>query len=411
MSAVTGFERVRELVNAVARTGRTERGVNRLALTPADREAREIIAAEMKNLGMTVRTDACCNLWGRYEGAGDRPGILMGSHLDSVPHGGDYDGVLGVASALGVVRDILAENTRPSRSLSVVVFTSEESSRFSVSCVGSKAATGNLTLIDTIRFRDRQGVTLLDALRNFGAQPEHLGRDSIVPTDYQSYIELHIEQGPVLDSNNQDVGIVEAIAAPTRFMLEIVGQQAHSGACPMNLRHDALAAAAEIILAVEHAGWEESEFGTVATVGVCECEPGAMNVVPGRVVLKVDVRGIVEKSIERAKAEIDTRVRHVAERRGVRIETTPYSADKPVVLDGLLARHIEKVCRAKGISYRRMPSGAGHDAMYVATLIPSALIFVPCRGGVSHNPDEHIDWERVRPGYEVMRQTASDLAL
>lgn len=258
---------------------------------------------------------------------------------------------------------------------------------------------------DTLRFRDSSGKTLLDALREFGGKPEYLFRDCLAPASYHSYFELHIEQGPVLDWNGEDVGIVEAIAAPTRFMLEITGQQAHSGACPMNMRHDALAAAADIILAVERAGREESEFGSVATVGVCQCEPGAMNVVPGRAVLKVDIRGIVEKSIRRVYTQVLNRVRAVEKERGVKIGFTLYSEDKPVVMDGLLARRVENVCRSRGVKYRRMPSGAGHDAMYMASLIPSALIFVPCKDGISHNPDERIEWNRVRPGYEVLLET------
>lgn len=406
---MTGFDRTREIVEQVAQCGRTDYGVNRLALTEADRQARKIVISEMESLGMSVRMDSCCSIWGRFEGTSDRPGVVIGSHLDSVPHGGDYDGVLGVASGLGVVRDLLADGARPARSLSVVVFTSEESSRFSLSCIGSRAATGNLTLGDTLRFRDSSGKTLLDALREFGGHPEYLTRDCLVPASYHSYFELHIEQGPVLDWNGEDVGIVEAIAAPTRFMLEINGQQAHSGACPMNMRHDALAAAADIILAVERAGREESEFGSVATVGVCQCEPGAMNVVPGRTVLKVDIRGIVEKSIHRVYTQVMNRVHAVEKERGVKIGFTLYSADTPVVMDGLLAHRIEMVCRSRGVKYRRMPSGAGHDAMYMASLIPSALIFVPCKDGISHNPAESIEWERVRPGYEVLRETVRSI--
>ena len=408
---MNGFEKTRELVEAIARTGRAERGVSRLALTESDREARAIAVSEMESLGMTVRTDACCNIWGTYPGTTDQPGVVIGSHLDSVPEGGDYDGVLGVCAGLGVVRDILAENPHPARSLSVVVFTSEESSRFSLATIGSKAATGNLTTMDTLRFKDKNGTTLLKALRDFGGQPEYLSRDALAPASYHSYFELHIEQGPVLDWNSEDVGIVEAIAAPTRFMLDIQGEQAHSGACPMNLRHDALTAAAEIILAVERAGRAESDFGTVATVGVCECRPGAMNVVPGRVTLKVDIRGIIEKSIDRAYADVMEKVKKVCAERGVTCNFTLYSADKPVAMDGLLARRVERSCRALGVKYRRMPSGAGHDAMYMATLIPSALIFVPCKDGVSHSPAETIDWERVRPGYDVLLNTVRGIVM
>ena len=395
------FERVRELVESIARTGIRKRGVTRFALTEHDAAARAIIADEMRSIGMSVEMDSACNLWGCLEGETDEPGVVIGSHADSVPEGGDYDGVLGVCSGLGVAREI-ASRGKPKRPLYVVDFTAEESSRFSVACVGSKAATGNLSIMDAISHRDRDGVSIFRAMRDFGGTPEFMPRDVIAPGQFSSYFELHIEQGPTLCESGESVGIVEAIAAPTRFMIEVIGEQAHSGACPMSLRHDALTAAARIILAAERAGVAESEFGTVATVGVCECFPGALNVVPGRVLLKADIRGIVGKSIRRACSELMSSVEKVSAERGVKCNVTRLCAEEPVALDGILARRIEDICKEKKISHRRMPSGAGHDAMFMATLIPSALIFVPCVKGVSHSPDEEIEWEKVAPGFEVL---------
>ena len=406
---MTGFERLQELVAAVAKTGRGQRGVSRLALTESDLQARRLIIAEMESLGMKVRLDGCCNIWGCLEAGNDKPGAVIGSHLDSVPEGGDYDGVLGVCAGLAAVRDIVASGTKLKRSLTVAVFTSEESSRFSLSCVGSKAASGYLTLMDTLRFKDRHGVSLLQALRGSGGAPEKIRREALSPASYHSYFELHIEQGPVLDWSGENVGIVEAIAAPTRFMLDLKGEQAHSGACPMHLRHDALAAAAEIILAVEKAGQAESGSGSVATVGVCDCSPSAMNVVPGHVVLKVDIRGIHEPSIQKVLDEVLSKTEEICSRRCIQCARTMYSAEKPVAMDRRLIRDLEKICQEKKVAYRVMPSGAGHDAMYMAALIPSALIFVPCRDGISHNPDERVDWDRLRPGYDVLLQAVSDI--
>ncbi|MBR1673052.1 MAG: Zn-dependent hydrolase [Fretibacterium sp.] len=403
-----GFIRARELVEAIAACGRSaefpDRGVSRLALTEPDRQARELTAKEMRELGMAVRTDACCNLWGVLGGVEKGPGVIIGSHLDSVPEGGDYDGVLGVAAGLGVVRDLLAGQPHPARTLAVVAFTAEESSRFSLATVGSKAAAGRLTPEDAERFRDARGVTLARALRDFGGRPEDLGKEPLSPKDWAAYFELHIEQGPVLDRTGDDVGIVEAIAAPTRFMLELEGVQAHSGACPMDLRHDALAAAAEVILAVEEAGRSEARHGSVATVGVCECHPGAMNVVPGRVVLKVDLRGIRSESVARMRGAVMAKAVSICGARGVACRLTPYSSDEPVAMDTGLTALVEDVCRERGVSHRRMPSGAGHDAMFVAERIPSALIFVPCKDGISHSPKERIEWSRVQAGYEVLRE-------
>ncbi|MDY3869519.1 MAG: M20 family metallo-hydrolase [Pyramidobacter sp.] len=406
-----GFSRAQEITAAVAQCGRGQRGVSRIALTEPDMEARRIVRAEMESLGMDVRLDACGNMWGKREGTEDGPGVVIGSHLDSVPEGGDYDGVLGVAAGLGVVRDIIMSNSTHRRSLSVAVFTAEESSRFSLACIGSKAATGNLTLADTLRFKDREGVTLLNAIRSAGGCPERIPRDRIAPVSYEAYFELHIEQGPVLDWSGEDVGIVDAIAAPTRFALELNGTAAHSGACPMNMRHDALAAAAAVILAVESAGRDESENGSVATVGVCECSPGVMNVVPGRALLKVDIRGVQSASIARVRDTVLSKTASICASRGVQWRMIPYSADEPVVMDGLLARKLERICRRRGIKYRRMSSGAGHDAMFMASLIPSALIFVPCADGVSHNPDERVDWAKVRSGYDVLLEAVRDMVV
>lgn len=404
-----GFERVQQLVDRISSIGRSERGITRLALTQEDLLAREVVAQEFLTLGMSVHLDGAGNLWAELPGKEKLPGVVIGSHLDSVPEGGPYDGVLGVCSGAGIVRDIIEACPFHRRPMSVVVFACEESSRFGISCMGSKAITGQLTLVDMLRYHDKKGVTILNALRSVGGHPETLNRDRIAPASYEAYFELHIEQGPVLDSSGDDVGIVEAIAAPTRFAIDLQGEAAHSGACPMNLRRDALAAAAEIVLIVEEGGRAESSNGSVATVCVCECLPGAMNVVPGRAHLKVDIRGIHRDSIERLHARVLAAIDEICMRRRIAVKIIPYSSEEPVTLDGLLARRIEKICRQMNVSYRRMPSGAGHDAMNMAAIIPSALIFVPCDKGISHNPDEMIKWELVRPGYEVLRQAVLDL--
>ncbi len=404
-----GFERAKELVERISSIGRGERGISRLALTHLDLQAREVVAQELLSLGMSLSLDGAGNLWAHRAGREDLPGVLMGSHLDSVPEGGAYDGVLGVCFAAAIARDIAESLGSHRRPLSVVIFAAEESSRFGVSCVGSKAITGRLSVMDMISYRDNQGISLLTALRRVGGRPEMIHRNCLMPASYQAFFELHIEQGPLLDRSGDDVGIVEAVAAPVRFSLSLAGEAAHSGACPMGMRRDALAAAAEVILAVEEAGRREASFHTVATVGVCRCFPGAMNVVPGRVELKVDIRGICEDSMARAAQDVQKGIAQICGARGIDFEISSFSAEKPVILDGLLAARLERICRDRGIGYRRMASGAGHDVMNVATLIPSALIFVPCRDGISHNPQEAIQWERVRAGYDVMAQVVAEL--
>ncbi len=378
-------------------------GFSRLAYGEDDGEARETTVALMEELGLSVHVDEVGNIRGFLPGPfPDAPPVAMGSHIDTVPCGGMYDGVMGVSMALGVVKDISESCPDHNHPLEVIAFSGEESSRFGVSNIGSKAVTGYLSLKDCFDYFDDDGTSLFKAMRDFGLLPERMGRARIHPSDLKAFFEIHIEQGPFLDRSGIDVGVVEAIAAPTRFSIDIEGRADHSGACPMSMRKDALAAAAEVILMVESVGREESPFGTVATVGVCRIEPGAMNVVPGRAVLKVDLRGIKKDSIERAYNRIALSLEKIALSRKVDLDVKLMSRGDPVVLDGGLRKLLGRVCEDLGLSWTDMPSGAGHDAMYMAAMIPTAMIFVPCVDGISHNSMEKVEIKRIRPGYRAI---------
>lgn len=406
-----GFSLVQQLSDALAQVGAQEEGgITRSGLTGDDLRGREVLIRQLSSLDMSFRLDGAGNLWAHREGSDPSlPGVLMGSHLDTVPHGGAYDGALGICAAAGIVQSIAKLCPDHRRSMTIVVFACEESSRFGLSCVGSRAVAGRLSLMDMVRFKDSDGISLLSVLRSVGGRPESLHRHQLIPASYEAYFELHIEQGPVLDQSDIDVGIVEAIAAPTRFAVTITGHADHSGACPMNLRRDALTAAAEIVLAVEEAGRREAQYGSVATTGVCHVSPNVTNVVPGKVQLRVDLRGINRLSIDRMNSQVLQQIEAIGKARGLACHVESFGSDDPVALDALLIHRIEKLCEEMDIPCQIMPSGAGHDAMYVAPLIPSALIFVPCVGGRSHCSEEAIEWDRVRQGYQVMRQMVLNL--
>lgn len=402
----SGFDFSLYAMDKINRHGRQKTGgVSRLAYGKDDGPARDAVVGLMNELGLRVRVDEVGNIRGVRPGSRpEAPPVAMGSHIDTVPFGGMYDGTLGVAMALGIVKDLSESCPSHEHPLEVLVFSGEESSRFGVSNIGSKAVTGCLSLRDCFDYFDNDGISLYKAMRDFGLQPEKMGRARIHPSELKAFFEIHIEQGPFLDRSGTDVGVVEAIAAPTRFSVHIEGRSDHSGACPMAMRKDALAAAAEAVLMVESTGREESPFGTVATVGVCRIEPGAINVVPGRADLKVDLRGIDKDSIERAYERISLALEKIALSRKVEIDVRLMSRGEPVVLDGGLRKLLGRVCEDLALNWTHMPSGAGHDAMYMAAMIPTAMVFVPCVNGISHNPMEKVEINRIRPGYMAMSE-------
>lgn len=400
----SGFEIFLDVMERINLHGRDEAGgFSRLAYTECDRKGRQELLCLMEDLGFDARVDEVGNIVGTLEGLShSSPPVAVGSHIDTVPNGGGYDGVLGVAMAIAALKEV--DYSHPGRRcpLQVMVFSGEESSRFGISNVGSKSITGYLTLRDCFSYRDDDGIVLFNAMRNFGLSPEWMGRSRLLPSSLKAFFEVHIEQGPFLDRSGIDVGVVEAIAAPTRMSLDIKGRADHSGACPMNMRKDALAAAAEIVLAVETIGRDEYHYGTVATVGVCRIEPGAMNVVPGKAHMKIDLRGIKKESLDRSYDRIRLSIERICSSREVEFDLNLLSKGDPVVLDGGLRRLLGGVCDDLGLRWTEMPSGAGHDAMYIASLIPTAMLFVPCVDGISHNSSEQIELNRIEPGYRAL---------
>lgn len=363
----------------------------RAYLTPAHAAALETIAVWMREAGMTVHIDAAANLIGRYEGRDPAaPALLIGSHVDSVRDGGAYDGPLGVMLGIEAVALLAAEGRRLPFAIEVIAFGDEEGSRFPAAMLTSRVVAGTLERMP-FDMADADGVTLGAALGLFSLRGHGGMRGAARPAGSTiAYLEAHIEQGPVLESEGRAIGTVTGIAAQHRYQVIVQGQAGHAGTSSMPLRRDALTAAAEIILAVERIA-RDAASDLVATVGKLEVAPGAPNVIPGRVTFTVDVRAGEADRRDAAAAAILAGIDEIARRRGVELTSAlihdlPASPSDPMLMDLL-----DEATAAAGQPVRRLVSGAGHDAMIMASLCPTVMLFLRCAGGISHNPAERVD--------------------
>jgi hydantoinase/carbamoylase family amidase len=386
-------------LEAAALIGADEGGVSRFAWTPELAEANAWLSGRLGALGLEAETDAAGNVVGRWS-TGEGKAVLVGSHLDTVPRGGRYDGALGVLAALEAVRTLRAEGVEPSRPLWVVSFNDEEGSRFQTGMLGSRAFCGELDVEDW----RRRGVA--DAMTRAGFEfdrlPEARGID-----DVAAYLELHIEQGPVLEQSGEDLGIVTAITGLLGFRVRFLGAANHAGTTPMEARRDALAGAARIVLAVREEA--RAREGMTANVGKLSVEPGGFNVIPGLAELTIDVRSPTAEGFERAEAFVRETVERVGTEEELGVEVSVTHRKPPVALDGGLQDTLIEAAEAEGASYRRMPSGAGHDAMVLAHRVPAAMVFVPSRGGISHSPDEYTPPEQCELGARVLTRAVRTL--
>lgn len=385
-------------------------GITRLAFGDADWEARAYIIELMEQAGLCVRVDAFGNLIGRKEGLNpDAPAVVMGSHIDSVPNGGNFDGAAGVLAAIEVAQCLRETGIKTEHPVEVVVFMAEESSRFGMATLGSKAFCGKLSSAQLKQYMDKQGTTLAQAMRQRGLEPNNVAQAQYTKA-IKAFLELHIEQGKVLENMGCQIGIVTGIAAPTRLKVVITGQADHSGATPMTMRQDALTAAAEIILLVEKLAGQEGHNGTVGTTGVVKAEPGVMNVIPGRVELGIDIRGISVASKQKVVQELTAAITEIQGRRGVGTEIITLTDEKPVEISREIVEFLHNIARESDYTAMLMPSGAGHDAMHLAEFTPTGMLFVPCKGGISHNPAEWASIDDIAAGTQVLLKAVSKLA-
>ncbi len=363
-------------------------------LTPAHDEALKTLAFWMQQAGMSARRDTAGNLVGRYEGeTPDAPALLIGSHIDSVRNGGRYDGALGVMLGLDVVEALSAAGRRLPFAVEVIAFGDEEGSRFPASMACSRAVAGTVDPM-VMEMVDGDGVSLAEAFAAFGLDPTRLEEAARKPGEVFAFLEAHIEQGPVLEAEGLALGVVTAIAAQKRLMVRFTGMAGHAGTTPMNLRKDPGPAAAEAILALERICAPLGDFGgqdgLVGTVGRITALPGAFNVIPGAVEYSMDIRAEVAATRDAAVLAVTAEIEAIAVRRGLGVSVTLMQDLAASPCDHDLTALLEEAVDAVGQSPRRLPSGAGHDAMVIADLCPTAMLFIRCEGGISHNPREAV---------------------
>ena len=384
--------------------------VTRVVFGEADMRARAYVKGLCADAGLAVRQDAVGNTFARWEGADPSLApIGTGSHIDAIPNAGLYDGCVGVLGGLEAIRVLKTLGFTPRRSIELVIFTAEEPTRFGIGCLGSRKMGSVLTPQQALALRDKEG----RGLEEWRAQAGFTGAlESVaVPKGrFHKFVELHIEQGPLLEQEKIDVGLVTHIAAPASQRIVIEGEGGHAGGKLMPGRKDALAAAAELILALESAAKSTGAIDTVGTVGICEVFPGAVNSIPSRVSLTTDVRDIDGARRDRVLSTLAAVVNDVSRRRGVKITTELVNADPPTTCDLEILAALEESARAAGKSYKKMVARAYHDSSFVSCIAPVAMLFIPCRGGVSHRPDEYASPEWIGSGVHVLSRTLAKLA-
>jgi allantoate deiminase len=384
--------------------GRPDGGVTRVAWSPELFAAYEWAAERMRELGLDVEVDAGGNLLGRWH-AGSGKAVLVGSHLDTVPSGGRLDGALGVVAAVHAVRLLKEEGFEPERPLWVVAFMDEEGTRFNAALFGSRAFAGDPD--DAFGDRvDAAGTTLRDAMQTAGYDLRRT-REAVRIGDVGAYVELHIEQGPVLAAEGVEIGVVTSIVGLRGYRVRLRGEANHAGTTPMRLRRDAFAAAARIALELRESA--RAREGVTSNVGRIAVAPGGANVVPGFAEFTIDVRAPDDDGIRELERIVEETVTRIAGEEGVQAELEPTFALEPLELDHELVAGVERAAAVEGASSLRMPSGAGHDAMVIGRHVPAAMIFVPSRRGVSHSPEEYTHPSQVELGMRVLARTLRQL--
>ncbi len=392
--------RIMRFLREVSEIGPDPRGGwSRLAFSPEERDAHTVFEHWAADLGLTVSTDAIGNTFAELPGNMAGSALLAGSHLDTVPRGGNFDGAAGVAAALEVAR-LLIESRGLNRPYRAVVFSGEEGARFGAPCIGSRVATGAFTGDTLSILTDREGRSVAECAAQVGLRPADVAEAVWRHGWVSAFLELHIEQGRVLEARGRTLGVVDAIAGSTRIELTFSGNADHSGATPMFLRHDALVAASELVIEAERRA--ASYRTAVATVGNVEVEPGSFTTVPGLTRLSLDVRDVdSERQRELAEELLDAAARTAA-RRGLEVSAVLMSDQSPVVLHKPVREQLARIAHESGVPFCVLPSGASHDTAHIAKAAPAGMVFVPSRQGISHSPEEWSSAEDIARGAEVM---------
>jgi allantoate deiminase len=395
--------RLSTLVDDLAQISAEGRGVTRPGYSLLERRAHQLVAERMSDLGLRVWVDAAGNTIGELAGAASGlPAIATGSHLDSVPHGGRFDGVAGVVASVECVALLVENGISLHHPLRVVCFASEEGARFGQACLGSQAIAGGWAERDPSAYVDEDGVRLADAMRTIGIDPSRIAEAMWTRQQCAAFLELHIEQGRVLEDLKAQIGIVDLVSGSTRLALQVRGQASHTGSTPMAQRADALVAAAEIVLTVERIALDPEHRGTRATVGRLIVEPGNITTIPGVVDLSIDVRDVDSNRQRQTAWEIVRRADEICVVRGVTLSARIVADSSPVVLPIWIRSIVSRTCRDLRVPYRVVTSGASHDAQLMNPVAPSGIIFVPSRAGLSHVPDEWTSISDLAVGTRVL---------
>jgi allantoate deiminase len=394
-------------INELGAISETPEHLARIFLTREHRAAADLILGWMRSAGMQAHLDAIGNVCGRYEG--ERPGLpclMLGSHYDTVRDAGKWDGPLGLITAISCVADLNRRAKRMPFAIEVTGFADEEGVRFASTLLGSRAVAG--TFVESVlNGKDDTGLSMREALVQFGLDPDHIGAAARAPSELLAYVELHIEQGPVLEAKNLPVGVVSAIAGATRLAARLTGMAGHAGTVPMHLRHDALTGAAECITTIEEL-CRTDHGGLVGTVGYIHAMPGATNVIPGQVSFTMDLRAPTDTHRRRAVADIVRAIEAIAKRRELKLQVDVTHENRTVPCAPWLKAQVADAVAAEGYEVFELPSGAGHDGMAMIDIADVAMIFVRCRGGISHHPDEHVDLADADAGARVLLRLIED---
>jgi len=384
--------------------------VTRVVFSEADLRGRAYVRSLCEAAGLTITADAIGNTFARWQGSDpELAPVGTGSHIDAIPNAGLYDGCVGVLGGLEAIRVLQKLGFKPRRSIELVIFTSEEPTRFGIGCLGSRMMANVLTPKQALALRDKEGRGL-DELRTQAGFTGPVESVVVSKGRFHQFVELHIEQGPYLEEEGIDVGLVTHIAAPASQRIVIEGEGGHAGGKLMPGRKDALAAAAELILALEAAAKSTGAIDTVGTVGVCDVFPGAVNSIPSRVLITTDIRDIDRTRRDAVMSALATAIEEVTARRGVTITTELVNADPPTTCDPAILEALEVSAKEAGKTYKRMVARAYHDSSFVSCIAPTAMLFIPCRGGVSHRPDEYASPEWIGSGVHVLARTLARLA-
>jgi ureidoglycolate amidohydrolase len=384
--------------------------VTRIVFTARDLEARAWLNKKCAEAGLIIRLDAIGNTFFRWPGADSHAAaVATGSHLDAIPNAGKYDGVVGVLGGLEAIRALQRSGFQPKRAIELILFTSEEPTRFGIGCLGSRVLSGTLTPETARQLKDNLNQTLVDTLRSAGMAGD---LDSVrLPAGcYHAFVELHIEQGPLLERAKIPLGVVASIAAPASLEVRIEGAGGHAGGMLMPGRKDALCAASEIILAVEEAARASESTDTVATVGICEVFPGAVNSIPSRVRLTLDLRDTELPRRDKVLQSIKDRAQQISENRGVSVQFHTVNADAPATCAAVVTDALVRAARKHNLPYQMMVSRAYHDSLFMSRIAPTGMLFVPCRDGYSHRPDEFASTADIGRGVLVLAETLAGLA-